>query len=81
MEQISRRKFVTLCCAAAAARRDRIVDVHQHTVYGQRDGEQLVLHQRAMGVTMTVLAAGWRAASSVRTSRRLNRAGMSRESQ
>jgi hypothetical protein len=44
-----------LCCEAAAAGKNRILDVHQHTVYGQRDGEQLVLHQRAMGVTVTVL--------------------------
>jgi predicted TIM-barrel fold metal-dependent hydrolase len=38
-----------------AAEPDYIVDIHQHTVYGKRDGERLVLHQRAMGVKRTVL--------------------------
>ncbi len=55
MEQFSRRTFLGLTCAACVAGKDYIVDVHQHTVYGKRDGEQLVLHQRAMGVSKTVL--------------------------
>lgn len=51
----SRRTFAALACSAWAAAKDSIVDIHQHTVYGQRDAEQLVLHQRAMGVTQSVL--------------------------
>ena len=38
-----------------AAEPDSVIDIHQHTVYGKRDGEQLVVHQRAMGVSRTVL--------------------------
>jgi predicted TIM-barrel fold metal-dependent hydrolase len=55
MDQLTRRGFVTLCATGLASAKDRIIDVHQHTVYGPRDGEQLVLHQRAMGVGLTVL--------------------------
>src|SRR6266567_2101684 len=58
--KLSRRAFLgsgVLPCVSAcwAAEPEYIVDIHQHTVYGQRDGEQLVLHQRAMGVKRTVL--------------------------
>ncbi len=55
MGHLSRRTFLGFTCAAVGAARDFIVDVHQHTVYGKRDGEQLVLHQRALGVSKTVL--------------------------
>ena len=55
MSRISRRVFLGVTCAAWAAEPESIIDIHQHTVYGQRDGEQLVLHQRAMGVKRTVL--------------------------
>jgi predicted TIM-barrel fold metal-dependent hydrolase len=44
-----------MACACRAAEPDYVIDIHQHTVYGQRDGEQLVRHQRAMGVSKTVL--------------------------
>ena len=52
---LSRRVFIGMACAGCAAGRDFIIDIHQHTVYGKRDSEQLVLHQRAMGVSKTVL--------------------------
>jgi predicted TIM-barrel fold metal-dependent hydrolase len=32
-----------------------IIDIHQHTNYRERTAEQLVAHQRAMGVTQTML--------------------------
>lgn len=32
-----------------------IIDIHQHTTYRERMAEQLVAHQRAMGVTQTIL--------------------------
>lgn len=32
-----------------------IIDIHQHTNYRGRTNEQLLLHQRAMGVTRTIL--------------------------
>src|SRR6266853_3701853 len=54
-KSLSRRVFLGATCAACAAEPESIIDIHQHTVYGQRDGEQLVLHQRAMGVKKTVL--------------------------
>jgi predicted TIM-barrel fold metal-dependent hydrolase len=55
MSQLSRRVFLGATCACWAAEPEYIIDIHQHTVYGKRDGEQLVLHQRAMGVKKTVL--------------------------
>jgi predicted TIM-barrel fold metal-dependent hydrolase len=41
--------------AAADANTDLIIDVHQHTNYSGRTDAQLIAHQSAMGVTMTVL--------------------------
>lgn len=32
-----------------------IIDIHQHTNYSQRTNAQLIAHQRAMGVTQTIL--------------------------
>jgi predicted TIM-barrel fold metal-dependent hydrolase len=33
----------------------RIIDIHQHTDYSGRTDEQLIAHQRAMGITTTIL--------------------------
>ena len=55
MKPLSRRTFLGLTCSCWAAGTDSIVDIHQHTVYGRRDGEMLVRHQRAMGIRQTVL--------------------------
>ncbi len=52
---LSRRAFLGGACACWAAEPDYILDIHQHTVYGERDGEQLAVHQRTMGVKRTVL--------------------------
>src|SRR5436309_15942718 len=52
---LSRRTFLGLTCSCWAAGPDHVIDIHQHTVYGERDAEQLVLHQRAMGVNQSVL--------------------------
>ena len=56
---VSRRSLLTLCCCAAAwaQRRDRepLIDIHQHTNYHGRSDEDLIAHQRAMGVTKTIL--------------------------
>ena len=38
-----------------AALREQIIDIHQHTGYAGRTDEQLLLHQRNMGVTQTIL--------------------------
>ena len=56
MSHLSRRTFLgATACACRAAEPETMIDIHQHTVYGPRDGEQLVVHQRAMGVKRTVL--------------------------
>lgn len=49
---ISRRAFATLALLAPG---EAIVDLHQHTNYAGRSDEELVAHQRALGVTKTIL--------------------------
>jgi predicted TIM-barrel fold metal-dependent hydrolase len=62
----SRREFLassSLLLLAAAAhagqpaadKPEPIIDIHQHTNYSFRTDEQLLAHQRAMGVTQTIL--------------------------
>jgi predicted TIM-barrel fold metal-dependent hydrolase len=36
-------------------RHEKIIDIHQHVHYSGRTNEQLIAHQRAMGVTKTIL--------------------------
>lgn len=66
MNRISRRQFHIASLSAAAALAttrlsaddapaEPIIDIHQHTNYWQRDTEQTIAHQRAMGVTQTIL--------------------------
>ena len=63
MRPISRRNFLFTTAAAAAATLARaqdpapepIIDIHQHTDYSGRTDEQMIAHQRTMGVTHTVL--------------------------
>jgi hypothetical protein len=38
-----------------AAAADPIIDIHQHTNYSGRSDEELIQHQRDMGITRTVL--------------------------
>jgi predicted TIM-barrel fold metal-dependent hydrolase len=63
---ISRREFLASSAAVLAASElhlgaadagptEPIIDIHQHTNYSDRTDEQLIAHQRAMGVTLTVL--------------------------
>ena len=40
---------------AVAADKELIIDIHQHTHYHGRTDEQMINHQRAMGVTTTIL--------------------------
>jgi predicted TIM-barrel fold metal-dependent hydrolase len=62
----SRREFLAasamlaLAASAGAAglpaeKPEPIIDIHQHTNYSFRTDEQLLAHQRAMGVTQTIL--------------------------
>jgi len=64
---LTRREFligsVAGCCAAGLraqpsddnAKLEPIIDIHQHSNYSGRTNKQLLAHQRAMGVTQTVL--------------------------
>src|SRR5258708_27103581 len=55
---LSRRTFLAASAGGlgAEAKEDlRVLDIHQHTNYGGRSDDQLVAHQRKMGVTKTVL--------------------------
>ena len=42
-------------CATTTAQPERIIDIHQHVNYSDRPDNVLLLHQRAMGVTTTIL--------------------------
>lgn len=67
MRHFSRREFfassISIGVAALSSRlpgadeakAEPIIDIHQHTNYWQRTTEQLIAHQRAMGVTQTIL--------------------------
>jgi predicted TIM-barrel fold metal-dependent hydrolase len=50
----SRRTFLG-AAAAAALLSEPVIDIHQHTNYAGRTDEELIAHQRTMGVTRTVL--------------------------
>jgi len=62
--QLSRRQFLVTTATAAAAvatstaaetPSEPIIDIHQHTNYSGRTDAQLIAHQKALGVTTTVL--------------------------
>jgi predicted TIM-barrel fold metal-dependent hydrolase len=50
-----------------AAVADPIIDIHQHTDYHGRSNADLLSHQRAMGVTTTILLPAGRAVTSAST--------------
>ncbi len=51
----SRRAFLAGAGAQLLPAAEPIIDIHQHTNYSGRTDEQLIAHQRRMGVTKTVL--------------------------
>lgn len=52
----SRRAFFGLIPAAALAQgAEPVLDIHQHTNYSGRTDDELIAHQRAMGITKTIL--------------------------
>jgi predicted TIM-barrel fold metal-dependent hydrolase len=61
---LSRRSFLAASAGclvdltAEAAEDLRVIDIHQHTNYNRRTDDQLVAHQRKMGVTKTNLLPG-----------------------
>ena len=52
---ISRRAFVALPAALAAADALPVIDIHQHTNYSGRTDDVLIAHQRRMGIAKTIL--------------------------
>ena len=44
-----------------------IIDIHQHTNYGGRSDDQMFAHQRAMGITTTILLPSGRPVNSAST--------------
>lgn len=46
---------------------ESIIDIHQHTDYHGRTSEQLLAHQRAMGITTTILLPAGRPVNSAST--------------
>jgi predicted TIM-barrel fold metal-dependent hydrolase len=73
---LSRREFLvgtTFLLAGAtlnlrgAESAEPIIDIHQHTSYGGRSDQQLLAHQRAMGITTTILLPAGRPVNSAST--------------
>lgn len=50
-----RREFLALLAAPLGGAAEPVIDIHQHTNYAGRSDEELIRHQRDMGVTKTVL--------------------------
>ncbi len=62
MSPVTRRQFLCTAISAAAGAAfgddtasEPVIDIHQHTDYSGRTDEQLIAHQRALGITRTVL--------------------------
>ncbi|MEZ6110191.1 MAG: amidohydrolase family protein [Pirellulaceae bacterium] len=53
--------------AADEAAPEPIIDIHQHTNYHKRDDEQMLAHQRAMGITRSILLPAGREVSRYST--------------
>ena len=51
----TRREFLASMTAVAFQSPEPIIDIHQHTNYSGRTDDELIAHQRKMGVTKTVL--------------------------
>lgn len=53
---ISRRSFIYGACGALWPQTtEQIIDIHQHTHYSGRSDEDLIAHQRGLGIAKTVL--------------------------
>jgi len=56
MSELSRRTFLAATGSSLLSQAaETIIDIHQHTPYSGRTAEELVAHQRTMGITKTVL--------------------------
>jgi predicted TIM-barrel fold metal-dependent hydrolase len=76
--EYSRRQFLAASAAtiaggsllklsAAEPESEPIIDIHQHTNYSDRSDQQLLAHQRAMGITTTILLPSGRPVSRAST--------------
>ena len=69
----SRREFLSassvalLGLAAQGFTADPIIDIHQHVGYSGRPDDVLIAHQRAMGVTTTILLPAGRPVTTAST--------------
>jgi len=52
---MTRRDFLASTAAAAFQAPEPIIDIHQHTNYSGRTDDELIAHQRKMGITKTIL--------------------------
>jgi predicted TIM-barrel fold metal-dependent hydrolase len=52
---MTRRQFLAALAAQAGPAAGSVIDIHQHTNYSGRTDEQLIAHQRRMGIAKTVL--------------------------
>ncbi|HYM10602.1 MAG TPA: amidohydrolase family protein [Bryobacterales bacterium] len=59
---LTRRAFLAAAASSLALRpseseaaAEKIIDIHQHTNYSGRTDEQMIAHQRKMGITKTIL--------------------------
>ena len=78
-KKFSRREFITTtglvlagtaltgCATTSSARPDPIIDIHQHVNYSNRPDTVLLQHQRAMGVTTTILLPAGRPVKTAAT--------------
>lgn len=61
VSSLSRRQFLTATCGTLLAQSlgaevsEPVIDIHQHTNYLARSDDDLLTHQRSMGVTKTIL--------------------------
>lgn len=55
MSGLSRRAFLASVATGLVRAAEPVIDIHQHTNYAGRSDEELIAHQRAMGVACTVL--------------------------
>lgn len=52
---LTRRAFLGAATASLLPAAEPIIDIHQHTHYSGRTDENLIAHQRAMGIAKTIL--------------------------
>lgn len=54
-DTLSRRSFLATAAPLLAASAEPIIDIHQHTNYSGRSDDELIQHQRDLGISRTVL--------------------------